>query len=229
MKINQFRLLALAFLVLLSACGKETLTPAHQPKTINQLRNDQPLYFSYQIDDTQIDEYAKNAGKFPIFGKLFKAIAVVLANSTINNEGGHELDLDALDVDLSSMSDIDMNYIRWIKLDNLRIEIRDSKSKDNLRFIDKIEILAKLKTPPVGVQPDEKGYYRLLYFDVKQQSLGCDDKCLKLMQEKVDWKKIIAENQIITIKPKIVVNSVPRSSMKLAGSVEFSVKFDVGF
>jgi len=211
------------------SCGKEKLTPLYMPKTVNQLKNNQPLYFSYKIDDTQIDEYAKNAGKFPIFGKLFKAIAVVLANTTINNEGGHELNLEPIDVDLSSLSEIDMKYIDWIKLNFIKVEIRNSKSKDHLRFIDKIEIYAKLANPPVGVQMEADGYVRLLFFDRKIHSLGCEEKCLEFEQEKINWKKIIAENKIISIKPKIVINSVPLSTMKLAGSVDFSVKFDVGF
>lgn len=229
--MKKLMFLALSLIVVLGmvSCGKEKLTPLYLPKTVNQLKNNQPLYFSYKIDDTQIDEYAKNAGKFPIFGKLFKAIAVVLANTTINNEGGHELDLDAIDVDLSSLNEIDMKYIDWIKLNFIKVEIRNSKSKDHLRFIDKIEIYAKLANPPVGVPMEADGYVRLLFFDRKIHSLGCEEKCLEFEQENISWKKIIAENKIISIKPKIVINSVPLSTMKLAGSVDFSVKFDVGF
>ena len=87
-----------------SSCGREKLTPIYHEVTINQLQNDKPINFSYKIDDTQIDEYAKNAGKFPLFGKLFKAIAVVLANTSISNSKGHELQLDGADVDLSGIS-----------------------------------------------------------------------------------------------------------------------------
>lgn len=229
MKKGTVLLLIIFAMSLLFSCGKEKLTPLYMPKTVNQLKNNQPLYFSYKIDDTQIDEYAKNAGKFPIFGKLFKAIAVVLANSTINNDGGHELDLEAIDVDFSSLKDLDLKYIDWIKLNFIKVEIRNSKSKDHLKFIDKIEIYARLANPPVGVPTEAGGYVRLLFFDRKIHSLGCEEKCLEFEQEKIDWKKIIAENKIISIKPKIVINSVPLSTMKLAGSIDFSVKFDVGF
>jgi hypothetical protein len=221
--------LIIVILVISYSCGKERLTPFVQTKTVNQLKNDQPLYFSYKVDDTQIDEYAKNAGKFPIFGKLFQAIAVVLANSTINNEGGHELELPAIDVDLSTFSELDYRYINWIKLSNLTVEIRNSKSKDHLRFIDKIEVYAKLKKPVPGVGVDEDGFTRLLFFDRKIQSLGCDDKCLSFEQEKLDWKEIMAQNKIITIRPKITINSVPLNTMKLAGSIDFSVKLNLGF
>ncbi len=220
---------SLCILLLVSSCGKERLTPFVQTKTVNQLKNDQPLYFSYKIDDTQIDEYAKNAGKFPIFGKLFQAIAVVLANSTINNEGGHELELPAIDVDLSTISELDYKYINWIKLNNLTVEIRNSNSKDHLRFIDKIEVYAKLKTPVSGIGVDEAGFTRLLYFDRKIQNLGCDDKCLNFEQEKLNWKDIMAQNKVITIRPKIIINSVPLNTMKLAGSIDFSVKLNLGF
>ena len=226
---KSFLAISIILLGLLFSCGKERLTPLYQPKTVNQLKNDQPLYFSYKIDDTQIDEYAKNTGKFPIFGKLFQAIAVVLANSTINNEGGHELELGSIDVDLSTLSDIDYKYINWIKLTNLQVDIRNSKSKDNLRFIDKIEIYAKMDNIPVGVPVDEKGYARLLFFDRKIQSLGCEDRCLTFEQEPIVWKDLIARNKLISIHPKIIINSVPLSTMKLAGSIDFSVKFNLGF
>jgi hypothetical protein len=212
-----------------TACGKEKLTPAYKATTVNQLKNNKPIYFSYKIDDTQIDEYAKNAGKFPIFGKLFKAIAVVLANSTITSQGGHELELGSIDVDLSGLQSIDLNYVDWIKLNSLLVEIRDSKSKDSLRFIDKIEIYAKLKNIPVGIPVNENGMARLLFFDSKEQALGCSDRCLSLEQAQIDWKQLLKENQIITIHPKIEINSVPLSSMKLAGSIDFSVKFNLGF
>lgn len=221
--------IVLLLLIFIFSCGKEKLTPLYDAKTINELKNNQPMYFSYQIDDTQIDEYAKNAGKFPIFGKLFQAIAVVLANSTINNEGGHELELGAIDVDLSLLADLDFNYLTWIKLNSLLIEIRNSKSKDSLKFIDKIEIYAKLNNSS-SLPVDEKGFTRLLYFDRKVQVLECEDKCLHLEQDVgVNWKEIMANNKVISIHPKIVINSVPLRSMKLAGSVDFSVKFDVGF
>jgi hypothetical protein len=229
MKNSGYILLLVLVLLASVSCGKEKLTPLYMPKTVNQLKNNQPLFFSYKIDDTQIDEYAKNAGKFPIFGKLFKAIAVVLANTTINNDGGHELDLNPIDVDLTSLNDIDLKYIDWIKLNYIKVEIRNSKSKDHLRFIDKIEIYAKLANPPSGAPMEADGYVRLLFFDRKIHSLGCEEKCLEFEQEKLNWKKIIAENKIISIKPKIVINSVPLSTMKLAGSVDFSVKFDIGF
>jgi len=228
MKLN---LLTLIFIFSLTSClaPQEKLTLTHQVKTVNEMRKDAPILFSYQIDDTQIDEYAKNAGKFPIFGKLFKAVAVVLANSTINNSEGHELELDPLEVDFSSSSKVDFEFIEWIKLNSLLIQIRDSKVKDNLKFVDKIEIWAKLDEPTLGVPVDEMGYTRLLYFDRKIQSLGCSDKCLYLEQESIDWKKLLEENKKLMIKPKIVINSVPLSTMKLAGSVDFSVKFNLKF
>ena len=78
---------ALVVMVLFS-CGRERLTPLYRPITINELKNDKPVNFSYQIDETQIDEYAKNAAKFPLFGKLFQAIARVVANTTISSQGG---------------------------------------------------------------------------------------------------------------------------------------------
>lgn len=220
----------LAMVVLgLSSCGREKLTPIYRPVTVNQLRNDKPINFSYQIDDTQIDEYAKNAGKFPLFGKLFQAIAVVLANTTISNSSGHELNLDEVDVDLSALSAIDFDLIQYIDLNNLTVSVRNAKSVDSLAFINKLEIFVKLDTPVPGLSVDSNGYSRLLYYDSSKNLMECDGSCIKLNIARVDWKKLLQSNKLVHLLPKLVINSVPRSTMKLAGSIDFSVKFNLGF
>lgn len=215
--------------VLLSSCGKEKLTPLVAAKTVNELRDDQPIRFSYKIDETEIEEYAKNTGKFPIFGKLFQSIAFVLANSTISSKGGHSLDLPVMDVDLKSLDEIDFDYIEWIKLDSLTIMIENAKRKDTLTFINKIEIYALLDEPVKGLTVDEKGYSRLVYFDSTEHKMDCEDRCINLKVEKINWKKLLKDNKQIKLQPKIIINSVPKSSMALAGSVGFSVKFKIGF
>lgn len=227
---NKLPLLTLLLATMIfSSCGKEKLTPLVAPVTVNELRDDQPIKFSYKIDETQIEEYAKNTGKFPIFGKLFQSIAFVLANSTISSKGGHALDLPAVDVDLKSLEDIDYDYIEWIRLDSLTIMIENAKRKDSLNFISKVEIYALLDEPIENVPVDEKGYSRLVYFDNVDQKLECEDRCINLKLEKVNWKKILQQNKKVKLQPKIIINSVPKSSMALAGSVGFSVKFKLGF
>ena len=213
----------------LSSCGREKLTPIYQPMTINELRNDKPINFSYQIDETQIDEYAKNAGKFPLFGILFKAIAVVLANSTISNSKGHELDLDSVDIDLSSLSEIDFNLIQNIHFNSLLVSVRNAKKRDSLKFIYKLELFAKLDVPVEGMEVSKNGYTKIVYYDSSTDSLGCDGQCINFNIADIDWKKLLQTNKIVHLQPKLVINSVPESTMKLAGSIDFSVKFNVGF
>ncbi len=229
--MKKLRLLTalLVVVTVLSSCGKETLKPAYQPMTVNELKNDKPIFFSYQIDDTQIDEYAKNTGKFPIFGKLFQAIAVVLANTTINNQGGHDLELSSVDVDLNSLSELDFNLIKYINLDNLMVTIRNAKSRDNLQFINKLEIYGKLDYPVPGIPVDANGYTRLVYFNQAKDKFGCDGRCMKLNIAPIDWKELLRTNKLIHLQPKLTINSVPLSTMKLAGSIDFSVKFELGF
>lgn len=197
--------------------------------TVNELRNDQPINFSYRIDSTQIDEYARGAGKFPVFGKLFQAIAFVLANTTISSKGGHELELDPIDVDLNSLGDIDFDYIEWIRLDSLLAHIDNAKKKDSLEFIEKVEIYALLSKPIASLPVDDNGMTRLVYFDKKVHPLECNGRCLNLRIEKVNWKEIIKNNPKVKLQPKISINSVPKSTMALAGSVSFSIKFNLGF
>lgn len=227
-KLRRFTVLALVVMAL-SSCGREKLTPIYQPVTINQLKNDKPINFSYQIDETQIDEYAKNAGKFPLFGKLFQAIAVVLANTSISNKGGHELKLPGVDVDLSTLSGIDFDLIDFINFNSLIVSVRNAKSRDSLTFINKLEIYAKLDAPLEGLVVDAEGYTKLVYFDSSVDKLQCDGSCIKLNITNLDWKKLLQTNKLVHLQPKLVINSVPLSTMKLAGAVDFSVKFNLGF
>lgn len=221
--------LILASLLVFTSCGKEKLTPMVNSKTVNELRNDQPINFSYKVTSTQIDEYARNTGKFPIFGKLFQAIAFVLANSTISTKGGHELELEPIEVDLNSLGEIDFDYIDWIRLDSLLALVDNAKKKDSLQFIERIEIYALLDKPLSDRPADENGMTRLVYYDQKIHSLECDGRCLNLRIEKLNWKELIKNNPKIKLQPKIFINSVPKSTMSLAGAVSFSIKFNLGF
>jgi hypothetical protein len=212
-----------------TSCGKEKLTPLVSPSTVNQLRNDEPINFSYTIDPTQIEEYAKGTSKFPIFGKLFQAIAFVLANSSISSKGGMELDLAAIEIDLNSFGNIDFDYIDWIRLNSLTAQISKVKRKDSLEFIEKLEIYALLEHDIPGVNPDVNGMTRLVYYDKKIHDLECEKTCLNLRIEKINWKELIKNNPKIKLQPKIYINSVPKSSMALAGSVSFSIKLKLKF
>jgi hypothetical protein len=215
-------------LLAFSSCGREKLTPLYQAVTVNQLNNDQAVNFSYELEDTQIDEYAKDTKKFPLFGRLFQGIAVVLANASISSEG-HELDLPPVDVDLSSLTQVDFDMIQYINLDSLMVSVRNAKNRDSLEFVEKLEILIKLDSPVEGLPTDEKGYAKILYFDSSKNSLRCDGRCIKFNIADVDWKKLLQKNKFVRIQPKLVINSVPKSTMKLAGSINFSVKFNLGF
>jgi hypothetical protein len=229
MKKMIFLLLILVTLTGLTSCGKEKLTPIVNPMTVDQLRNDQPINFSYKVDATQIDEYARNTGEFPVFGKLFQTVAFVLANTTISTKGGMDLNLDPMDVDLNSVSEIDFSFIEWIRLDSLLLHIDNAKRKDSLEFIEKIEVYAILDHPQAAFPVNENGMVKLVSFDKKQNDLECEGRCLNLKIEKLDWKQLIKNNPKLKLQPKIVINSVPKSTMALAGSVSFSIKFNLGF
>lgn len=227
-KLLNFTLFLLLTLIFTS-CGKEKLTPQVAPLTINELRNDQPVNFSYKVNSTKIDEFGKNTGKFPVFGKLFQSIAVIIANSQISSKEGHELEIAPVDIDISTLSDVDFKFIDWIRLDSLLALIDNAKKKDSLEFVDKFEIFAILEKPLKDTPPNEKGLTRLVYFDKKIQKIECEGRCLNLKIEKINWKELLRNNSKIKLLPKIIINSVPKSTMSIAGSVSFSVKFNVGF
>jgi hypothetical protein len=220
--------LTLGTLLVLASCGNDRLTTQVAPQTVNQLTHNKPIKFTYHIEDTQIEEYGKGPGRFPLLGRLFKAIAKAMANASIGKEGV-ELNLPKSNVDLSSLVDVDFSTIDTITIDQLDVNISNAETKDNLSFIETVGILAKLKNPIDGLLVDENGYTRILYYERASSGLSCDNKCLVLKVEKIDWKKFFKENSSLEIKPVVTVNSVPDSTMKLAGLIEFSIKFNVGF
>lgn len=229
---NKLHTTFILFIIIgLTSCGQDRLTPAYKPMTINQLTNSKPIKFTYQIDDTRIDEYDTSASKFPVFGKLFKAIAKAVANAKIGKDGGMQIDLPLVTVDLSQLLRADFSTISSINLEQLDVFVRDPKSIDSLKFLDKIEIWAKLSVPIDDLEVDEKGYTRMLYYDRTEKGMGpgCNEKCLVLKSVKIDWKQFLLDNPTLEIKPLIFINSVPNSTMKLAGSIDYSIKFNVGF
>jgi hypothetical protein len=230
MKKAVFSLFTLIVILAVTSCGNEKLTPMVAPSTVNQLTNDRPINFSYSIEPTQIDKFAKNAEKFPIFGKLFQSIARVIANSSISSKGGMELAMPSLEeIDLNSLGEIDFKYIDWIRFNSLTAQVNNAKGKDSLAFIEKIEIYALLEHNIPGAVIDANGMTRLVYYDKKIHPLECGGTCLKMQIEDINWKELIQKNPIIKLQPKIYINSVPKSSMALAGSVNFSIKFNLGF
>jgi hypothetical protein len=107
--------------------------------------------------------------------------------------------------------------------------VRNAKSKDSLNFIEKIEIYGKLDSPVAGLPVDSNGYSRLVYFNRTTDKLGCDGRCLKFNITPINWKEILKTNKLVHLQPKLIISSVPLSTMKLAGSIDFSVKFNLVF
>ncbi len=213
-----------------SSCGREVLTPSVRPKTIKELSSNAPIHFSYKVGSTQIDEFARNTGRFPIFGRLFQTVAYVLANATIPNKGGMELDFDPIEIELyTSIEDAEFDYIESIQLDSLLLEIDNAKRKDSLKFIEKVELYAVIDKDEFNRPLRESVLIKLVSFDKKNDELGCAGKCLNLNIEKINWKDLVKNNPKIKLQPKIFINSVPKTDMELAGSVSFSIKFNLGF
>ena len=230
MKMTAMLALILLNILTLTSCGRERLTPLVSAKTINELRSDEPINFSYKVDSTQIDEFARNTGKFPVFGKLFQNIAFVLANATISNKGGMELELEPIDLELySSMEESDFSFIDWVHLDSLVMQIDNAKKKDSLKFIEKIDLYAIVENSEENITMTGTSFIKLVSFDKSKDKLECDGKCLRLNIEKINWKELIKNNPNIKLQPKIFINSVPKRTMSLAGSVGFSIKFNLGF
>ncbi len=87
----------------------------------------------------------------------------------------------------------------------------------------------KLDVPVEGMEVSKNGYTKIIYYDSVKDSLGCDGQCINFKIADINWKKSLQTNKLVHLRPKLFINSVPESTMKLAGSIDFSVKFNLGF
>lgn len=231
MKKSFLTILLLSCVLIISSCGKEVLTPIVSPMTINEIIDNQPIRFSYKLDQTEIEEFAKDLKIFPIVGRIFQTMIYVLVNSTIQTKKGHELKMEPfeLDLNLDILQDIDMDKVEYIKFDSIEALVDRAKKNDSLEFIDKIELYAIVDNDFQGIQRGSDGLVKLVSYNRKIHPLGCDNKCLSLRIEDINWKDLIQTNSRIRIVPVLLINSVPKSTMKLAGSVSFSIKLNLGF
>lgn len=220
--------------MVLTSCGKETLIPFVSPMTLNQLTDNRPLEFSYKTDETKLDEFGEDLAKFPLFGKIFQSMAHILANTAVKTKKGLTIDLESIDIELASYKDVDLKYIDWMKFDLLKVELvpgpMAGKKLENLDFIEKIEISAQLDEGVEGAHTiNKEGNVLLVSYDKKKDQLGCEKKCVELKIQNINWKSILTKNKHIRLVPKVLINSVPKSTMKLSAEVKFSLKLNLGF
>lgn len=230
MKTTKLFILIFSSIFLLTSCGKETLTPFVSPMTISQLTDNRALEFSYRTEDSKLDEFGEAIGKFPIFGKIFQSIGQIIVNTTIKTKRGHQLALEPIDIDIASYGELDLTYIEWIKFDQLQIELTKIKKNETLEFIDRIEIAAQLDESEKGkYKLNKDGNVILVSYDKKRDQLDCEKKCLKLKIEEINWKTLLSKNKHVKLMPKILINSVPKSTMSLTADIKFSLKLNLGF
>ncbi|MDC1175357.1 hypothetical protein OAT67_08165, partial [Bacteriovoracaceae bacterium] len=71
----------------------------------------------------------------------------------------------------------------------------------------------------------------LLSYDseIDTDRLGCIERCLELKPHKVDWINILKNHRTFVIHTRLVVDSVPRSGMKIGGTVDVGLGINLGF
>lgn len=216
-------------LMTLLSCQKEELTPLVDPVTINELIDNRPIQFSFNATQTEIEEFGGDFSKFPLVGKLFQGLALVLIDTALLTTKGYEVKIDPIEIDLTAIEGTDLTSLEWAKVDTIKIFIDQAKKKDNLKFLKKLAIYANIPNDFEGVKRNEQGLVKLVSFDSKTNALECDGQCLFMKIEDINWKDLIQNNTRLDIRPTILINSVPKSTMKLAVDVDFSVKVELGF
>lgn len=216
-------------LLTLLSCQKEELTPLVDPVTINELIDNRPIQFSFNATQTDIEEFAGDFSKFPILGKLFQGIALVLVDTALMTTKGYSIQMDPIEIDLTMIEGTDLTSLEWAKIDAIRVYIDQAKKKDNLKFLKQFTIYANIPNDFDGIKRNDKGLVKLVSFDAGRNALECDGQCLYMKIEDINWKSLAQNNPRLDIRPSILINSVPKSTMKLAVDVDFSVKVELGF
>lgn len=229
MKTTQKYFAILMMLLTLLSCQKEELTPLVDPVTINELIDNKPIQFSFNATQTDIEEFGGDFSKFPLIGKLFQGLALVLVDTALMTTKGYEIKIDPIEIDLSAIEGTDLSSLEWVKVDAIKIFIDQAKKKDNLKFLKQLAIYADVPNDFEGIQRNEQGLVKLVSFESKKSALECDGQCLFMTVEDINWKSLIQNNTRLDIRPVILINSVPKSTMKLAVDVDFSVKVELGF
>lgn len=229
MKTTQKYFAILMMLLTLLSCQKEELTPLVDPVTINELIDNKPIQFSFNATQTDIEEFGGDFSKFPLIGKLFQGLALVLVDTALMTTKGYEIKIDPIEIDLSAIEGTDLSSLEWVKVDAIKIFIDQAKKKDSLKFLKQLAIYADVPNDFEGIQRNEQGLVKLVSFESKKNALECDGQCLFMTVEDINWKSLVQNNTRLDIRPVILINSVPKSTMKLAVDVDFSVKVELGF
>lgn len=224
---------ALILGLLLSCGAKESIEPTWQPIPIDVQLKQKPLQVSIPIDNLEVEEFGADFGEIDELGPLFRELAGVFANVALNEEGGQQYKIDPVIYFAPELDQVE----DWSILDNLNIKnislvVAEAVDYElaNFEFIKELKIYLDFAIPGEG-QVDRQGGGVLVASynrDIDRENLGCLGRCLDLKISNVNWKEIVKTQRTFVIYTELVVESVPRTQMKIGGSLGLSVGLQLG-
>lgn len=137
--------ITLLFIGLISSCSKESITPAYNPKTLQEQQTSQfgneAIQISLSIEDLEVDEFGGEIGDVPVVGSVFQRLAGMFADISIDDENGTEVVIEPTYFELAELAEIDFNYIKGVGLDKVHLRVgNDDIDGASLSFIKRIEV-----------------------------------------------------------------------------------------
>lgn len=242
MELMIFKVLTIVFIsfLALSCTQKVRIEPAWQPVPLNNQLKGKIVNVSIPIvDGAHVPRFGQDFEEVPELGDIFRRLAGMFADITIDEESGRTLvPLEAYSYYFPELDQIkDFSIIRELALNGVRLEVSSAGSgeKVSLKFIEQLEVYLDFNDPVI-VEEDENGdiqYPGKLILSYNSLSdhhkLGCLERCLDLNVHELDWKKVVEKERLYTLYIKLIVNSVPKSDMKIGGTLNVGLGFQTNF
>lgn len=223
-----------ALLLVLTGCGaEESIQPTWEATPIDDQLKSRPLQVSIPIESVEVEEFGADFGDVEELGPLFRELAGVFANVALNEEGGQQYAIDPVIYFAPELDQVeDWSIVQNLQIKHINLTVADAVDYElaNFEFIKDLKIYIDFALPGEG-QVDRQGQGILVasYNRIDDnKNLGCLGRCLKLNIHDVNWREILKSQRTFVIYTELMVESVPKTEMKVGGDLGVAVGLKIG-
>lgn len=220
------------FAISIVSCGKkEKITAFVQPKTLSG----SSFEINVPIEQVDVPAVTGDVENVPIVGRIFGDLASSLADMTLIEENGKEIEVEPQVFEFPDLDKDSFSELRSLFIKNARVRaIAEDNSNLSLHFIRSIEVyldyLPESKgTEELTEQEKARTGDLILSFNRAENSFCDFTTCLNMSSHHIPWKKILENNKRFIIRAKILVDSVPKEKMRISGNLAIRAMIDPGF
>ena len=199
-RVASYLLILSLFSILIGCSEKDQITPSFEPIPIKDKYS-----FSLPID-SKVDVFAEGIDDLePDVSDVYRRLAETLANTFIERESGVSAPLTAKSFNFPGLDKINMDYIKAINLDKIRMKIPSTNPQENFDFIKKVKIyMLPLKAEMTVAQGETQGLEEAL--NPHEQEIAANpDSRVKYQQEYLEKLKNKATTVMIFDKSFMVL------------------------